>query len=230
MSELDMDALLAALQLGETQDWEFKSAKGGFPGSFWETYSAMANTEGGTIVLGVVEREGRAYVDGLADASIAKYQKVIRDGANNRTIVNRDILSLSDVAVASVGVARLLVVHVPRAERTIRPVHVGQTPFGSTYKRADEGDYRCSDAEVRRMLADADPLPADHRILVGFSLDDLDSTSLAQYRQRLRSAKGEHAWLSLGRRTFSSSTSAPCPRCPRGFPFLSPSKAWSDVM
>ena len=48
------------------------------------------------------------------------------------------------------------------------------------------------------MLADADPLPADHRILVGFSLEDLDSTSLAQYRQRLRSAKGEHAWLSLG--------------------------------
>ena len=91
----------------------------------------------------------------------------------------------------------LLVVHVPRAERTIRPVHVGQTPFGSTYKRADEGDYRCSDAEVRRMLADADPLPADHRILVGFSLEDLDSTSLAQYRQRLPSAKGEHAWLSL---------------------------------
>lgn len=140
MNELDMNALLAALQLGETQDWEFKSAKGGFPRNFWETYSAMANTEGGTIVLGVVEREGHAYADGLADASIAKYQKVIRDGANNRTIVNRDILSLSDVAVASVGFARLLVVHVPRAERTIRPVHEGQTPFGSTFKRDDEGD------------------------------------------------------------------------------------------
>jgi len=199
---MDLDSLLAALQLGETQDWEFKSAKGGFPGSFWETYSAMSNTEGGTIVLGVAERNGEAIPDGLNPASLAKYQKALWDGANNRVKVSRCILSTSDVKVAEVGSSRLLVVHVPRADRTARPVHLGHDPLTSTFRRAHEGDYRCTESEVRRMLADADPVSADSKILDGFSLADIDLPSLAQYRQRLRSAKGEHPWLSLDDRAF----------------------------
>jgi ATP-dependent DNA helicase RecG len=80
----------------------------------------------------------------------------------------------------------------------VRPIYISPAPFGNTYRRRHEGDYRCADDEVRRMLADADPLPADQRILTGFTLDDLDADSLAQYRQRFRASKSEHAWLSLG--------------------------------
>jgi ATP-dependent DNA helicase RecG len=49
MSQLD---LFSALQSStEGLDTEFKSARGGMPGSFWESYASMANTQGGTIVL-----------------------------------------------------------------------------------------------------------------------------------------------------------------------------------
>lgn len=42
----------------ESDDLEFKSAAGGFPKTFWDTYSAFANSEGGIIVLGVAEKAG----------------------------------------------------------------------------------------------------------------------------------------------------------------------------
>jgi predicted HTH transcriptional regulator len=41
----------------ESAEIEFKSAAGGFPKAFWETYSSFANTNGGTIVLGIKEKK-----------------------------------------------------------------------------------------------------------------------------------------------------------------------------
>jgi ATP-dependent DNA helicase RecG len=200
-SEL-LDRVLDAAQAGETTDWEFKSARGGFPGSFWETYSAMANSEGGVVVLGVGEHNGAATLDGLRAEQIARYQKTLWDGLNNRGQVNLNLLEPRHVEVLDLGGAALLVIRIPRATRTQRPVYVGTNPLVGTYRRRHEGDYRCVRTEVRRMLADADEMPPDQRILPGFSLDDIDAQSLAQFRQRLRAVKGEHPWIALPDRDF----------------------------
>ncbi len=190
--------VLKAAAVGEGADWEFKKAKGGFPGSFWETYCAFGNSEGGTIVLGVSEANGIAVVEGIELVQARQHEKTIWDAVNNRQKVNVNLLSEpSQVQVLAFGAVYLVSVSVPPASRTQRPVHIGATPFGNTYRRRAEGDYRVDDLSVRRMLADADPIPADHRILQHFGLDDLDKASLTQYRQRFRSAKGDHAWLAL---------------------------------
>jgi divergent AAA domain protein len=59
----------------ESSDVEFKSGKGGFPKEFWPTYSAFANTNGGTIVLGVVERKDSFSLAGLSLQEIEHLQK-----------------------------------------------------------------------------------------------------------------------------------------------------------
>ncbi|MDP2219569.1 MAG: ATP-binding protein [Hydrogenophaga sp.] len=63
MRQLD---LFSSLQSStEGIDTEFKSARGGLPGSFWESYSAFANTQGGTIVLGVAEKPAGLVWEGV---------------------------------------------------------------------------------------------------------------------------------------------------------------------
>ena len=177
--------ILTAVNAGEDKDWEFKSAKGGLPGSMWETYSAMANTDGSVIVLGVKEDDGDFEVHGLDDPT--KTEKDFWTTINNRGKVSANLLANGDVRIVPVGGKPVLVVQVPRAARRQRPIFVGQNPLDGTYRRYSDGDYLCSRDEVGRMLADQADQPADCEILSGFRVEDLDQRSLSQYRNRFAS-------------------------------------------
>lgn len=53
---------------GEAVHLECKLAKNATPANFWPSYSAFANTDGGTIILGVREKDGKREIEGLPDA------------------------------------------------------------------------------------------------------------------------------------------------------------------
>ena len=81
------------LQLKESSEIEYKSAAGGFPkAEFWRSFSALANTNGGTIVLGVKEKNHKFTPDGLSEELIAKYRKQFWDDAHNKSCVNIPLL------------------------------------------------------------------------------------------------------------------------------------------
>ncbi|MDO4172629.1 MAG: ATP-binding protein, partial [Prevotellaceae bacterium] len=180
----------------ESDDIEFKSAAGGFPGSFWETYSSFANTYGGTIVLGVKERHNIFIPDDLTEEQIEKYEKEFWRNVNNPEKVNRNLLSNDDVKRVILDGHHILLFYIPRASRELRPIHCTHNHDNGTYKRNHEGDFKCTPLEVRRMFADANiDTPADSRILDGYSIDDIDTVSLSQYRRLFDLAKPGHAWL-----------------------------------
>ena len=191
---MNANDILTAVKAGEDKDWEFKSAKGGLPSSLWETYSAMANTDGGGVVLGVKELDnGQFEVQGLDDP--VKIEKDFWNTINNRGKVSANLLSNSDVRLEVIDGKTVLVVQVTRAARRQRPVFVGQNPLDGTFRRYNDGDYKCTPDEVGRMLADQSEQTADSRILPKFTVDDLDAVSLRQYRNRFSARNPNHAWL-----------------------------------
>jgi len=179
------------LDWNESNDLEFKSAKGGLPRSLWETYSAMANTQGGVVFLGV---EDDGVISGITN--IAKLKKSFWDTINNHGKVSCNLLSDADVIEYKHGKDKILAIRIPRASRYQRPIFIGQNPLTGTYRRNFEGDYHCSEREVSRMLSDRSEESADYQILEHFTFDDLDHKSFQQYRRRFASHKPTHPWLS----------------------------------
>ena len=196
---LDISSFVEELmEKKESVEIEFKSAAGGFPRSFWETYSSFANTDGGTIVLGVKEKKGEFYIDSLTDELIEKYKKEFWSGVNNKDIVNLNLLSNDDVVDAEFDGHKVILFYIPRATRDQRPIYHTPNPYNGTYKRNHEGDFKCTEQEVRRMYADANvAVSADSRILDNYTFEDIDKASLEQYRRLFDLAKPGHAWLTL---------------------------------
>ena len=184
------------LHIGECEEIEFKSAKGGLPKEIWPTYSAFANTQGGVIVLGVKEEDEGLLLSGLTREEAEKCKDKFWSQVNNREVISDCLLGNDDVRVVSVADSFVLVIRVPKATRVQRPVYVKRIPDDGTYRRNDTGDFRCTAAEVRRMMADADlSRPIDGRILKGFTWDDIDLPSLEQYRRLFAMVHPDHPWV-----------------------------------
>lgn len=163
----------------ESAEIEFKSAAGGFPKAFGETYSSFANTNGGTIVLGIKEKKGSFFIDNLTEELVEKYQKEFWSGVNNKDIVNRNLLCNDDVIVGDFDGHKVILFYIPRATREQRPVYHTPNPYNGTYKRNYEGDFKCTEQEVQRMYADANvSSSADLRILENYTFEDIDKPSL----------------------------------------------------
>jgi ATP-dependent DNA helicase RecG len=181
------------LSFYEGPDVEYKAGKGGLPSDLWETYSAFANSQGGVIWLGISQKSGRLDIHGVPNP-----EKLVSDfwnTVNNRGKVNINLLTNSDVSIVPIAdKAPVVRISVPHADRRQKPVFVGNDPLRGTFRRNYEGDYRCTEAEVRRMFADQSDEPADSRILDGFPFEDLHLESLRQFRNRFAS-RTPHPWL-----------------------------------
>lgn len=138
--------------LRESCELEFKLAagqdgKGELPKEFWKSYCAMANTNGGIILLGVKEKGGQ-----FSFHSIEKPEKVLKelfDGVGNPAKVSVNLLTNESAQTLEIEGHRIIAVEVPRATRRQRPVYLNGNPLGGhCYRRLHEGDHHIPDEEV----------------------------------------------------------------------------------
>lgn len=184
----------------EGVDMEFKAAagasgRGELPKDFWPTYSAMANTDGGDIYLGIEEIRPSGQLRPVNMVDAARVRQDIFNLANNSQKVSVNLLSDGDVIEVIVDRCTVLHVHVPRARRQQRPVFVGENPLKGTYVRRNEGDFHCDEASIKRMLAEQTEESRDGKTLPRFDLDDLDAGTVKAYRQMFASRTPTHPFV-----------------------------------
>lgn len=195
---IDIQSLENLSLLRESVSLECKLAngrdgKGALPEDFWPTYSAMANADGGVVVLGLRERKGQFEVVGIDN--VEKVRTELFNNLNNRQKVSINLLTDEHVREWLIDGKTLLVIEIPRARRQQRPVYLTTNPLsGNTYRRLNEGDRPLADEDVKRMLAEQVEESRDDRILRNFGFDDLDMGSFRAYRQVFANRDPGHPW------------------------------------
>lgn len=194
------------LNLRENYQFEAKSAQGRdghgeVPKDIWESYVAMANSEGGLILLGAKEHKDGS-LEFLGINNIDKVQKEFWTSINNTQKISANILTSSSIKIFTCDAKTLMLIEIPHANRKNKPIYLGSNPLTGTYLRYHDSDIKAKDEIVRHMLADAVNDSNDTAILSGFGMDDIDSDSLRAYRNLYRSAKGSHPWAELDDKEF----------------------------
>ena len=194
------------LNKGERVTLECKKAENSVPKSFWETYSAFANTNGGTVLLGVSEdmmekdKAKRYEVTGVNDAD--KICKDLWNTINSNEKVNINLLHNEDVQVANVDGKEIIVINVPRADYSTRPVYINNNLTRGSFKRNHEGDYHCTEQELRMMVRDANEAGNDRMFLEDYTMDDIDIPTLEKFRMMFKTNNPEHIWNGLDHKDF----------------------------
>ncbi|MEA3406369.1 MAG: putative DNA binding domain-containing protein [Pseudomonadota bacterium] len=191
--------------LKESEELECKAAAGrdglgALPNDFWSTYSAMANTDGGVVLLGIKETKAGFKLQGLK--KVEHIKKCLVDTANNQQKVSINLLDNSAIKEINIDNNLVLQITIPRATRKQRPVYLNQKPFDNTYRRLHEADQLLDGDTVKRYLAEQIHDSLDDQVLEHFGLSDINLETLRSYRQIFANRQPDHPWNSLGELDF----------------------------
>ena len=172
---------------------EVKKADNGIPESIFRTYSAFANTNGGVILLGVEEKKDKS----LNIIGILHPEKLIKEfwtKINDTKKISFNTLFDKHVYIAEIDNKQIIVIEIPRADRTVKPIFLNEKPFAESYRRNGEIDFLCSKEMIEAMFRDRCHKTQDMLVWDKLTFDIFDFDSVRRFRNMVSK---EHIWRKL---------------------------------
>lgn len=168
------------LELTEGKNVELKKAKNNVPDSFWDTYSAFANTDGGLVVFGVDEKNNE--VTGVDDPY--KLRDDLFNLLNNTQKVSANIIEDEDVRIINLeDGTNVIFVHIPEAPYNLKPIYLKNNPR-LAYERLGEGDRKLSTEKYKALVVGSHDV-TDNELLKNYDIGDLNEDDLEVYKKLL---------------------------------------------
>lgn len=166
---------------------EHKKSKDRLSSDFWPTYSAFANTKGGTIFLGVTEDkketdlEKKWYVTGVSDPDKIKMELVT--SLSSRDKVSHNVIQDEDIEVITYDSKKVIKVSVRECERNDKPVYLNNK-LSETYIRKQSADIKVNASDLKKIIHDSKEI-LDTKVFTQYSLKDLNNISIQKYKSYL---------------------------------------------
>jgi len=186
MDEAEFNRHLARLRRigADHSTCEVKKSQGGLPTSIWETISAFANAQGGTIILGVDEKRDFSVV-GVRDAGAI-------ESALGSVCGDLEPVVRADIHTLFVGDKAVVVAEIPPVARDQRPCHKRALgPWAGSRFRVSDGDRKLTDYEISVLLANRAEQRHDSAPVPQAKISDLDQDAVAGFLRRIRDTRGQ---------------------------------------
>jgi ATP-dependent DNA helicase RecG len=186
MDEAEFNRHLARLRRvgADHSTCEVKKSQGGLPTSIWETISAFANAQGGTIILGVDEKRDFSVV-GVRDAGAI-------ESALGSVCGDLEPVVRADIHTLLVGDKAVVIAEIPPVARDQRPCYKRALgPWAGSRFRVSDGDRKLTDYEISVLLANRAEQRHDSAPVPQARKSDLDQDAVAGFLRRIRDTRGQ---------------------------------------
>jgi len=165
--------LIAKLNDLEWEDFEVKEAKAAVPKSCWETVSAFSNTSGGWLVFGIKETGNNYEIQGVKNA-----EKIEQDFLNTLRGEKFNVFVDTKQERYTIDGKTVLAFYIPVSAQ--KPVYYNTQ--ANTFIRRSSSDQKARKNEIDAFYRDQTFGTKTSELAPNTSREDIDATSLRQYR------------------------------------------------